>query len=455
MLRVSDPQTTIWDALLPEEAKRLSDELAHIDTLLEDERFITPYRKHFDARIGRPSIPIETLLRMLYLKHRYQLGYESLCKEVSDSITWRRFCRIPLDKPVPHPTTLIKLVRRCGTETIDALNGALLTKLVDTKVLRGRKLRVDTTVLQADIDHPTDADLLEKAVRKIGRLARRIKARGAATRTKFRDRGRSAGKRMKMIGQTLRRRMGDARAEIDRLTGEVAGIARRTRRHAEDVLRNAARKLRERPTDGRLRHLVETLSEMINHTDRLLDQAAQRLDGNLSIPDRMVSLADPEARPIRRGKPETPTEFGYKVFIGESSEGFVVVHETYKGNPSDVGQIIPAVEKVKALIGKAPETVVGDRGFGTAKIENELLDIGVKRVGIPRQGKPGKARTEFQRTRSFERMRRWRIGIEARISHLNRGFGMKRARLRRIQGAKTWTGLSIFAYNLNRSAAVA
>lgn len=454
MLRVSDPQTTIWDALLPEEAKRLSDELTHIDQLLDDERFIAPYRKHFSATIGRPSIPIETLLRMLYLKHRYRLGYESLCKEVSDSITWRRFCRIPLDKPVPHPTTILKLVRRCGVETIDALNEALLHKLREQKLLRGRKLRVDTTVLQADIDHPTDADLLEKAVRKIGGLARRIKGRGAATRTKFRDRARSAGKRMKMIGQTLRRRTGDAMAEIDRLTGEVAGIARRALHQAKDLLRNARRKLPERPQDGWLRHHVETLEQTVGHTERLLEQTAQRLSGDRKISDRMVSLADPDARPIRRGKPQTPTEFGYKVFIGESSEGFIVVHETHKGNPSDVDQIVPAVEKVKELVGRAPETVVGDRGFGTAKVESQLLELGVKRVGIPRKGKPGKARAEFEHSRSFERMRRWRIGVEARISHLNRGFGMKRTRLRHTDGAKSWSGLGIFAYNLHRSAVV-
>jgi IS5 family transposase len=64
-------------------------------------------------RLGRPSVPVESL-RLLYLKHRYQLGYESLCREVADSISWRRFCRIGLDRPVPHPTTLVKLVRRAG-----------------------------------------------------------------------------------------------------------------------------------------------------------------------------------------------------------------------------------------------------------------------------------------------------------------------------------------------------
>jgi transposase, IS5 family len=125
---------------------------------------------------------------LLYLKHRYQLGYESLCREVVDSISWRRCCRIGLDRPVPHPTTLVKLVRRAGPEVIEQLNAALVGKLAKDRLLRGRKLRVDTTVVEADIDYPTDADLLEQAVRKLGGLVRRIKARGAAGRTRFRDR---------------------------------------------------------------------------------------------------------------------------------------------------------------------------------------------------------------------------------------------------------------------------
>jgi transposase, IS5 family len=168
VLRESDPQTTIWELLLPEEAKRLPAELQAVDLYLDDEPFIAPWRALFDRRLGRPSVPIDTLLRLLYLKHRYQLGYESLCKEVGDSIGWRRFCRIGLDRPVPHPTTLVKLVRRAGPEVIEQLNAALVAKLAQDRLLRGRKLRIDTTVVEADIDYPTDADLLEGAVRKLG-----------------------------------------------------------------------------------------------------------------------------------------------------------------------------------------------------------------------------------------------------------------------------------------------
>jgi len=200
VLRETDPQTTLWELLLPEEAKRLPAELARVDAYLDNECFIAPWRALFDQRLGRRSVPIDTLLRLLYLKHRYGLGYESLCREVADSIGWRRCCRLGLDRPVPHPTTLVKLVRRAGPETIEQLNAALVAKLAQGKLLRARKLRVDTTVVEADIDYPTDADLLEGAVRKLGGLVRRIKGRGAASKTQFRDRGRAAGRRMQAAG---------------------------------------------------------------------------------------------------------------------------------------------------------------------------------------------------------------------------------------------------------------
>jgi transposase, IS5 family len=455
VLRETDSQTTMWELLLPEEAKRLPAELVRIDAYLDDERFIAPWRRLFDRRLGRPSVPIDTLLRLLYLKHRYQLGYESLCREVSDSIGWRRFCRIGLDRPVPHPTTLVKLVRRAGPEVIQELNAALLEKLVDDKLLRARKLRVDTTVVEADIDYPTDADLLEHAVRKLGGLVRRVKARGAASRTRFRDRGRAAGRRMKQLARTLRRRSGVAMAEVDRLTGEVAAIARHTLRQVQVVARNARSGLARRPGDGRLGRLIGELQETIAATERLLAQTDQRLAGNRVIPDRLVSLADPDARPIRKGKPGRPTEFGYTLLLAEEERGFIADHQLQRGNPPDAPQLVPAVKRVIAVTGRPPGTVVGDRGFGTAANDQAVEALGVKRVGLQRKGTLSPTRAALERARAFRRLRNWRVGIEARISHLKRSFGLRRARLRRLGGAKTWVGLGIFAYNLQRMTVVA
>jgi IS5 family transposase len=301
MLQVTTPDLTTWDALLPEPARRLPDELATVDAYLDDERFIAPWRAVFDQRLGRPSVPIPTVVRRLYLKHRYQLGYQTLVWEVGDSITWRRFARIPLDRPVPHPTTLVKLVGRAGPGTITQLNEALLGKLAGDKLLRGRKLRIDTTVVEADIDYPTDADLLGHAVRKLGGLVGRVKARKAARRVRFRDRRRAAGRRLRQLAQVLRR-PGVAMGEIDRLTAELAQLARATLRDVDAVLPAARRSLARRPSDGRLRRLVATLAQTVHGTQRLLAQTAQRLAGQRTIADRMVSLADPDEVPDPQGQ---------------------------------------------------------------------------------------------------------------------------------------------------------
>jgi IS5 family transposase len=259
----------------------------------------------------------------------------------------------------------------------------------------------------------------------------------------------------RQLARTLRRRTRVAMGEVDRLTGEVARIARQSLGEVQAVARNALRALARRPGDGRLGRLIGELQETIAATERLLAQTDQRLSGNRVIPDRLVSLSDPDARPIRKGKPGRPTEFGYTLLVAEDERGFIADHQLQQGNPADAPQLIPSVQRVVAVTGRPPGTVVGDRGFGTAANDRAVAALGVKRVGLQRTGTPGKARLAHERTRRFRRLRNWRVGIEARISHLKRGFGLRRTRLRRLPGAKTWAGLGVFAYNLQRMTVVA
>src|SRR5688500_4100986 len=155
MFRTQAEQASLWEAVLPAEVLRLPAELARVDALLDDPVFFAPFVPFFDPRMGRPSTPMETYLRMMFLKFRYRLGYESLCREVADSITWRRFCWIPLDGRVPHPTTLMKLTTRCGTAVVDGCNEALLATAAEAKLLRTTRLRADTTVVPADVAYPS------------------------------------------------------------------------------------------------------------------------------------------------------------------------------------------------------------------------------------------------------------------------------------------------------------
>ncbi len=176
------------------------------------------------------------------------------------------------------------------------------------------------------------------------------------------------------------------------------------------VARNARRALGRRPGDGRLRRLVARLEESTAQTHRLLEQTRQRLRGNRVIADRLISLAAPDARPIRKGKPQHPTQFGYTLLLAEDERGFVADHQLSKGNPADAPQLLPAVRRVAALRGRPPGTVVADRGFGFAAGDRALAQLGVRRIGLQRTGTPSRSRHQLEQTRAFKRLRNWASG---------------------------------------------
>ena len=305
MLRTINAEPTLWDAILPECCLGLPPGLADVDELLDDARFFVPFVGVFAPRQGRPSIPMETYLRMMFLRFRYKLGFETLCREVSDSIAWRRFCRIPLDAPVPHPTTLLKITARCGPAVVEALNEGLLAKAAEAKLVRLDAVRVDTTVVEANVAYPTDSGLLAKGVARMAVLAARLKAAGLAKRTRFRDRTRSVRRRAHRVAAWLRRRNDDARAEVLAITGELAAIADATVGEARAVAANARRGLARRglPAASRLAAMITALEVTAAAVEQIAAQTRARLAGQ--IPDgstRVVSLHDLDARPIAKGR---------------------------------------------------------------------------------------------------------------------------------------------------------
>jgi len=478
VLRTRAGDVSLWEAVLPPEVLRLPEQLARVDALLDDPVFFVPFVPFFDPRVGRPSTPMETYLRMMFLKFRYHLGYESLCREVSDSITWRRFCRIPIDGNVPHPTTLMKLTTRCGVAAVDGCNEALLAKAAKAKLLRTTRLRADTTVVPADVAYPTDSGLLAKAVRRIAVTGRRIQAAGGATRTRVRDRSRSAGKRAHGIAAKLRLRSAqgkdEAQATVRRITAELATLAERSATDAVALLANARRALRRAQAKaealaaaggkdaaagrrrGRLRRAVNDLSELLEVTRRIAAQTRQRLSG--STPPgatRRVSLHDGDARPIAKGQLGKPVQFGYKAQVVDNDDGVVLDHTLHQGNPADAPQLAPAVERVMARTSRKPRTVTADRGYGEASVDNALQELGVRHVVIPRKGKPGKARQAQEHRPAFRKHVKWRTGSEGRISSLKRGYGWDRTRIDGTAGAQIWTGQGVFAHNLVKIGALA
>ena len=320
MFRTIGDQPSLWESLLPEEVLRLPAELARVDTLLDDPAFFAPFAVHFHPLLGRPSTPMECYLRLMFLKFRYRLGYESLCAEVSDSITWRRFCRIPIDGKVPHPTTLMKLTSRCGESAVAGLNEALWAKAAGQKLLRTARVRADTTVISANVAYPTDSGLLAKAVGKLVRTVRRVQAAGGATGTAMTDRRRAAARRVREIASKLHTRSKLGREEstraIARVTGELVGLAEKAAAQAAAVLRNGRQALPKTLSGrvrGRLRRALDELTVTIERTGKIVAQARTRLAGQTpGGATRLVSLHDPDARPIRKGRIDRPVEFGCK-----------------------------------------------------------------------------------------------------------------------------------------------
>ena len=457
MLRLSGPQAEcLWDEVLPVEVRELPEDLAKLDQLLGDPALLAPIAERWcqqDAESGgqattngRPTIPIATYVRLMVIKQRSGWGYETLVKEVSDSLHLRRFCGIPIDGRVPHESTVRKLTRRLGPEIVNELGRELLAKAVRERRFRPRAARIDSTVIEADVRYPSDAMLALQGARSLARQGKRLGAAIGQGTTAVRDRSRAIGRRVRQISRTLGRRTGQAREQVIELGRQAGELLRSSARQARKLAVQARSRARGRGAQAKLRAAAK-IEQLAERCERVAEQTHKRAKGS-KIKDRIVSLADPDARPIRKGKAGKPTEFGYVAQICEltpstkpGSRGLITPAASAPGNPGENTLLPDTVAQIEAL-GLAPKEFALDGGFGHLKSDSQLAAIEPERVFVS-------GRREPSSPRSKRRLRRYRTGVEGRISHLKRGYGLKRSRLKGDQGQRIWTGWGILAYNLD------
>jgi len=452
MLRLTREQPDFWDQILPEEARRVSPQLQAVDALLDDEVFLAPFRQRFPSKRGRYTIPMETYLRLMVLKMKYQLGYESLVEEVNDSVSWRRFCRISLSARVPDASTLIKLTNGPCQGLADEVHEGVIKRLGEKKVLRSRRLRVDTTVVEADIHYPTDADLLADGTRVITRTIRQLQAAGAAAGVPFRNVGRSIKKRLLTLAKGTKQDDDKKQATRASMTAEILTITQKMLKRAKLVGEQVAKELPQH--SQRIRRRLHQLTTWLERTERVVEQTKQVLSGNPHVKNRLVSLFDPDARPIRKGRVKVVggTEFGYKVVVADDERGFVTDYEVTSGNPEDSTLLTASVERHIKRVGRVPKGVAVDRGMASVGNDRALATLGVDRRSLPKTGK--KAATEHAKERAwwFRRLQRFRAGGEGRISLLKRKYGWRRSRLRGLERTTTWVGWGAIVHNLTKYA---
>jgi IS5 family transposase len=353
---------------------------------------------------------------------------------------------LSLTASVPHESTIRKLVGRLGPEVVDDITRALIAKAQRERRFTARAMRCDSTVVEADVRWPSDAALALDAARRLAREGARVATVVGDGARRVQNRSRAVGRRLRLIGRTVGRRLGragGARAKVLDLTGQTGQLVRRSLREARALAAQARAKARGRGARAKLA-AARRLEQQADLAEKVCRQIDQRLAGE-KIADRLVSLADPDARPISKGKLGKPYEFGYVFQLAEltpstrrGARGLIVPAASQIGSPNE-SELLPQTAHELKRLALRPREVALDGGFPVEAANHHFPDATVFIAG----------RQHPTSRRSKKRLASYRAGSEGRISHLKRRYGLRRSRLRGHDGARTWTGWGILAYNLD------
>jgi len=420
------------------------------DRLLEDEELIEHVfeaqgrRYEHSATKGRAQTPAEMVLRLLLLKHVRNWSFDVLEREVRMNLAYRDFARIGLGK-VPDAKTLARIAQALGGEVIAELHRRLVEIARDKGVIGGRKMRVDTTVVETNIHYPTDSSLLGDGARVLTRTMKKIerKAEGKLKR-KVRNRTRSVNKRVIAIATASRHQGPEGEAKRKKQYRELL-------RYTRQILNDAKRVITEVEampgrTNKGLRSLGEQLRTMAGRVRQVIKQTKARIfDGITQMPGKVVSLFEPHTEIIRKGKASKPTEFGKLVQVQEAEHQIVTHYDVFDERPSDRELFGSAVEAHKKIFKHAPTLATADAGYYAQAEERSAQEQGVRWVAIPNRGTTSAARKTMEKSRWFKKAQRWRTGCEGRISVLKRRHGLGRCLYRGQEGMRRWVGLGVFA----------
>jgi len=446
--------------MIPKLKLQFEPELVQLDELLDDDELFSVVkadliRRHPNSgRLGRHSTPVEVTLRMLVVKRLYGWSYEQTERFVCDSIVLRQFCRLYLE-PVPDDTTLIRWANQIGSETVAALNDRAVELARSLKVTCGRKLRVDSTVVETNIHHPTDSALLSDGVRVLSRLLRRARKALAPEEVDrlgkeiFRTRNRSVRRTAQRLHRIARRKGEKAKEELKQAYRKLIGITQASRAQAGRVVEA----LRE-SAGGGARRLQEQFEHFLPLVDQGIAQASRRvLDGEqVPAPEKLLSLFEERTRIITRHKAGKPREFGRKVLLDEVDGGIISRYGVLAESGSERSELPESLQAHQEHFGRAPELLAGDRGLYSSENEKRAREAGVKRVVLPKSGRLSEERQRHEKQRWFKCGFRFRAGIEGRISVLNRAFGLGCCLDHGEAGMGRWVGWGILTHNLRQIA---
>lgn len=458
MIEMRRKQLCFGDGLIAEEVSDLREGwMTHADEVLADEGIVAAVyealaKRHPKSRCrGRRGAPADMVLRLLILKHVRNWSYEVLEREVRANLVYRDFTHVGGGK-TPDAKTMGRWGVALGPDVLKQVHERIVTIAKAKGVTCGRRMRVDTTVVETDIHHPTDSTLLGDGVRVLTRTMRKITAIAGAAGTKLRDRLRSVKLRLLEIGRVARAKgpvnqdkLKQRYCQLLNATSRVVGQAKRFSEEIAQGVKRSTTVLQQLALEA----LRRELDAMTARVRQVMKQTRARiLRGNTRSEGKLLSLFEPSTEIIRKGKAGKPNEFGKMVKLQEAENQIITDYEVYARRPNDCDLLMAAIEAHQALLGRTPRLVAADAAFYSAKNEIAAKAKGVKRVCIPNRSTKSSERKREQRKRWFRNGQKWRTGCEGRISVVKRRHGLDRCRYKGYVGMNRWVGLGVIADNV-------
>jgi IS5 family transposase len=453
MSRAPDPQITFADLEFIHQRIHLEAPLRAIAGFLDTHAALVDNVRRDLARglthpaTGRHGVTAPQVLRSLILMRVKNWDYRELRERIADGYTLRHFTQFE-SQPVPKHDAFNRAFNRLTPETLRAINDAVVHAAVALGLEDGRKLRVDTTVVETDIHHPTDNRLLWDSVRVLTRLVRRLHDLLPTGVGPFTNRTRAARRRMHEIERmTAKQRhtqqLPTYRALIglaEQVVQNARAVVARTQGRGGDILTRVA-----------VTAIQQEIARHCELGDRVIGQTRRRVLHGEQVPteDKVYSIFETHTDLIKRGKVLKPVEFGHKVFLAESGGGLITQYRVLTGNPADQLHVAPSLERHTEGFGHAPHLYSSDRGFFNDANLDACQEAGVRLACIPQAGgKRSVDREAFEKSPAFKKGQRFRAGIEGRISVLFRGRGMKRALVEGRDRFELLVGAAVLANNL-------
>lgn len=386
------------------------------------------------TKAGRAGMSGEQVLRAALLKQMHDWSYADLAFHLADSSTFQRFCRMGAMATAPKKATLADNIKRIKPSTLEKVNQLVIERAKRDKVENGKKARIDSTVIDANIHHPLDSNLLFDVVRVLTRIM--LESKDYSSEIKFSDHTKRAKRRMLDIVNT---RKEDARVtfynELLLITGWVMGYART----AASVLKVL--------TDMKAWALSVELEHYLDLGEKVVSQTVRRVVNNESVPaeEKLVSIFEPHTDVIVKDRRKVL--YGHKVFLNVGASGLIIDMLMQRGNPADSTQALPMLERHRNLMGKVPEQVAFDAGFTSAANIAGARDLGVKDASFAKKGSID-VMAGVREPKQYKKLQRFRAGVEGIISFTKRCFGFGRCLWRGYSSFQSYAWVSVLSTNL-------